>query len=504
MSTHSLLAEDLDGHGTEIGGFGSFGRRSSKAKILKIPARDNESTVVKTSHLGTGSTTIRSYTLKCAYLGFAFCLIFTAFNVAQAYITVLYPDIGTFTLGIIYGFFALGSLIAPRVGETVGAKWAMCAASVFFVLFIGVLNTGMQGLVLLSAVFVGLGSGILWINQGVWLSRLGSNTGGALTGYFTGVFFTIMNSNGIVGNLLAIILLEAGLGINLMIWGMFAAGAIGSAMMLFTDPMHSTVVSTLPEKTVTFVDQLRAVWDVSKMKKSLVILPSIWMQGCNLAFMFGRLPEMLPAGAGKVAVAQVFLCYGTTQCIFSYANGIIYDKFGWKPLVHSFLGTGLLGYFILITLVPSSYSLSARAGDLIEPYLLIGGLLGHLDTSLNTVINLAMSKAYHPGSETAAAFGFYRVGFCAAMTIMNILASGFRVGFVVLWNAAWIVVAEVLYRRYASELQGVGSVSVPATADGVDAELGAAGRAQAASPTTAEREALWKPAEGGRNEGNFQ
>ncbi|KAJ3170851.1 hypothetical protein HDU87_008679 [Geranomyces variabilis] len=353
-----------------------------------------------------------------------------------------------------------------------GIKWAMCAASVTFVAFIGSINTGEDELVLLAAAVVGLGSGLLWINQGVWLSKLGANTGGALTGYFTGLFFTICNSNGIVGNILAIILLEAGLSMNLMIWGMFAAGAVGFLLMIFIDPMHSTVVATLPEQTLTFTEQVRAVWEVAKLKKSLVLMPSIWMQGCNLAFMFGRLPDMLPDGAGKVAVAKVFLCYGVTQCVFSYLNGLIYDKFGWKPLVNSFLATGLFASFILATMVPSDYTLYVRAGDIIEPYLFIGALLGHLDTTLNTLINLACSKAYQPGSQTGAAFGFYRVGFCAAMTVMNIVAEPFAVGWIVAWDACWIVTAGVLYRRHADELQGIKMTAVSTA--GPDAEAGGA------------------------------
>ncbi|KAJ3147947.1 hypothetical protein HDU89_005021 [Geranomyces variabilis] len=463
MSLHSLLPETAEVYSTTVGALGSPVKREP---IIEDP-------ILKSAQLNASSPgSVRSYTLKTVHLGAAFCFIFTAFNVAQSYITILYPDVGSLALGVIYGFFALGSLVAPRLGQRMGIKWAMCAASVCFVAFIGSINTGEDELVLLAAAVVGLGSGLLWINQGVWLSKLGANTGGALTGYFTGLFFTICNSNGIVGNILAIILLEAGLSMNLMIWGMFVAGAIGFLLMIFIDPMHSTVVATLPEQTLTFTEQVRAVWEVAKLKKSLVLMPSIWMQGCNLAFMFGRLPDMLPDGAGKVAVAKVFLCYGVTQCIFSYLNGIIYDKFGWKPLVNSFLATGLFASFILATMVPSDYTLYVRAGDIIEPYLLIGALLGHLDTTLNTLINLACSKAYQPGSQTGAAFGFYRVGFCAAMTVMNIVAEPFAVGWIVAWDACWIVTAGVLYRRHADELQGI--KMTPVSMAGPDAEAGVA------------------------------
>ncbi|KAI9102617.1 major facilitator superfamily domain-containing protein [Phlyctochytrium arcticum] len=385
----------------------------------------------------------RLWTLRTVYLGFAFCLIFTAFNVAQAYLTIIYPTIGTITLGILYGFFAVGAVVlAPIMGDMLGPKGAMCAASVFFAVFIGCLNTKITVLVLFSAMLVGLASGTLWINQGVWLSRLCDRTGGSLTGYFTGLFFTICNLNGITGNLLAIALLKAGLGIPTMIWSMFGVAATGSFLLLFANKM--TLEHSVPQGPKPNVqDQVWQVWTVAKMRQSLVVAPAIWVQGCNLGFAFGRLPELLPRGSSSVAIAEVFLCYGIMQCTFSYINGIIYDKFGSKPLTALLAGSGGLAYFTLLTLLPSLEETSThhKIQQLLEPYLLVGGLLGLFDTTLNTVINLQLSRNYAKGGETAAAFGFYRVGFCAAMSFVSLVGGWFSVGWVLVWNTAWVAVA---------------------------------------------------------------
>ncbi|KNC98221.1 uncharacterized protein SPPG_06621 [Spizellomyces punctatus DAOM BR117] len=465
MSHHSLLSNAAEVPTTEdvdTGLTSSIGRRASSHLIQRNKSKTEvevgeDDSILKTAPLLQQDTTsVRGYTLKTVHLGAAFCLLFTAFNVAQAYITLLFPSIGTLVLGVIYGFFAIGSLGAPRVGELLGAKWAMCAASLLFVAFIGSLNSGMSRLVLFCSLLVGLGSGVLWINQGIWVSRLSDRTGGTLAGYFTGLFFTICNLNGVFGNLLAIALLQAGLGINIMIWGMFVAGALGSVLLIFADPMKPT---TKPEP-VPISEQVTAVWNVAKMKKSAVLVPCIWLQGCNLAFVFGRLPELLPTGSSGIAVAEVFLCYGLIQCIFSYVNGIIYDKFGYKPLLRSFLGTGLSAYLILLSLLPTlENSLHQKITSLLEPYLLVGGMLGHLDTTLNTTINLALSRSYKPGSETAAAFGFYRVGFCAAMSAVSLCSGGFSVGWVIVWNLTWTLIAGVVYFRFAGEVQG-GSATV--------------------------------------------
>ncbi|TPX70904.1 hypothetical protein SpCBS45565_g01496 [Spizellomyces sp. 'palustris'] len=414
MSRHSLLsnaAEVLTTDDVDTRLTTSSGRRVSSHLIQRNKSKTEvdvgeDVSILKTAPLLQQDTaSVRGYTLKTVHLGAAFCLLFTAFNVAQAYITLLFPTIGTLVLGVIYGFFAVGSLGAPRVGDVLGVKWAMSAASLLFVVFIGTLNTGMSGLVLFSAMLVGLGSGVLWINQGIWVSRLSDRTGGTLAGYFTGLFFTICNLNGVFGNLLAIALLQAGLGINIMIWGMFVAGALGSVMLVFADPMKPT---TKPEP-VPISEQVAA--------------------GCNLAFVFGRLPELLPTGSSGIAVAE-----GSSN---------------------AFSRTGLCAYLILLSLLPTlENSLHQKITSLLEPYLLVGGMLGHLDTTLNTTINLALSRSYKPGSETAAAFGFYRVGFCAAMSAVSLCSGGFSVGWVIVWNLSWTLIAGVIYFRYAGEVQG--------------------------------------------------
>lgn len=182
-------------------------------------------------------------------------------------------------------------------------------------------------------------------------------------------------------------------------------------------------------------------------------------------------------------------CKGLIQCIFSYVNGIIYDRFGWKPLTYSLLGSGLFGYFILITLVPSAYSMKQHFGDVIEPYLLVGGLLGHLDTTLNTAINLAMSQGY---KDTGPAFGFFRVGFCAAMSIMSIFAAGFGVGYIVVWNWAWVAAAGAIYIRHAKELHGIPRGD-PAEATAQD--YAEKGFKEGKEPLVGMQEGSWNPAE---------
>ncbi|KAJ3044532.1 DUF895 domain membrane protein [Rhizophlyctis rosea] len=386
---------------------------------------------------GSDAATVKSYTQKTAYLGTAFCLLFTAFNVAQAFLTTIYPSIGLLVLGILYGCFALGSIIGPQVGERVGLRWAMCGGAACFVLFIFTLNLKIEGLVLLVAAINGFGSGVLWINQGVWVSRVGKLTGGTMSGFFTGLFFTICNLNGVVGNSLAILIFLIGLGTDAMLWAMFFIGLSGCTMMAFADPLTeapSQGLKAKPPPAGGLGDAILAMWEVTTMKNSLVLLPTILLQGCNLAFVFGSYPQFVRGGS--IEVAAVFLCFGLASCSFSFINGKIYDKYGQPPLLYAYLSTGLLIY----TLVPTVAANPSTPPTALTFTLCLGGFIyGTFDAFLNTLINLALSRAYRPGAQTSAAFGFYRVGFCVAMSVTSVGASVVPWGLIVVVNFGLIL-----------------------------------------------------------------
>ncbi|KAI8824042.1 uncharacterized protein EV422DRAFT_564748 [Fimicolochytrium jonesii] len=489
MSTASLIpnAEDFVNTAPRQPSLTSLSRRQSRAALQPLPspgAYDSHGTLPREFGGSRGQSLhdvdlykgdaeagrlhgdVRGYTLNTAYLGVAFCFIFVAFNVGQSYITVLYPDIGTYVLGVIYLFFALGSLTASSVGDALGPKGAMCVASIAFVAFVASLNTRVEALVLVAAALVGIGSGTLWINQGLWLSRLCGHAGGTLTGYFTGLFFTICNANGVLGNILALILLEVGLSLSTMIWAMLIVVSLGALMLFFAAPMAAVPTSlTTSSAPSSLRENVKAVWRVMRMPKSAVVAPSIWIQGCNLALMFGRLTETLPAGSGQAAVSKCFLCYGFTQCLFSYLNGLIYDRYGQTPLVRSFLLTGLGGYLGLLSILPSEFA----DPQPIAAFLAVSAALGHVDATLNTMVNLAITNAY-TADTTAAAFGCYRIVFCAAMVVMNIFAVKIAVGWVVIGNAMWIAVAGAVYIKFAGMLTaGDGGAAAKAM---VDPELG--------------------------------
>ncbi|KAJ3274554.1 DUF895 domain membrane protein [Borealophlyctis nickersoniae] len=240
-------------------------------------------------------------------------------NVSQAFLTTLFPTIGLISLATLYGFFALGSIIAPRVGEKLGLKWAMVAGGTGYVVFIAALNGGVEAGMLLASLVVGICAGILWINQGAWVSRVGKKSGGTMTG----LFFTICNLNGIIGNSIALLILYTGLGTDAMLWFMLLVGAVGCIMLAFADPMAETPVEDIgafKRQAVSggdsLVDQVKGMWKVAAMRRSVCLAPAMVLQGCNLAFTFGKFPTVV--GPYPARVAEAFLCFGKVLFPLSY------------------------------------------------------------------------------------------------------------------------------------------------------------------------------------------
>jgi hypothetical protein len=59
-------------------------------------------------------------TLKVVYVATAFAVMFTASNVAQTFLTTLFPKYGFYSFAIVYMAFAVSALLAPNIGGVIG------------------------------------------------------------------------------------------------------------------------------------------------------------------------------------------------------------------------------------------------------------------------------------------------------------------------------------------------------------------------------------------------
>lgn len=70
---------------------------------------------------------------RVMFVAAAFALIFTAYNVAQTFLTTLFPKFGFYSFAVIYIFFAMGSIVAPAVGAVAGLTPSMAMGAVAYV-----------------------------------------------------------------------------------------------------------------------------------------------------------------------------------------------------------------------------------------------------------------------------------------------------------------------------------------------------------------------------------
>jgi hypothetical protein len=138
----------------------------------------------------------------------------------------------------------------------------------------------------------GLASGLLWISQGVWLSKsvnaVISPGSEDIVGVATGIFFTVFNINGILGNIIGIILLGAGKSVSAMIWTMTGVAALGAcSLSTIASTPQSTIQSQVssskcgsPKVSLTdaIIERLSEVKRVALLRETLYLAPYFFCQ----------------------------------------------------------------------------------------------------------------------------------------------------------------------------------------------------------------------------------
>lgn len=104
----------------------------------------------------------------------AFFFMFVAYNTLQGLAATVHGAVGSIAIAVLYGFFIIGNMIAPAIIRLFlhnNPASAMLVGSVFYVFFSIVNIIGGFGPLVLGAAGVGLGGGLLWVGQAVYLNR---------------------------------------------------------------------------------------------------------------------------------------------------------------------------------------------------------------------------------------------------------------------------------------------------------------------------------------------
>lgn len=346
----------------------------------------------------------------------------------------------------------------------------MIVGSLGYIVFIITLAIGKKWLFIIGCVIKGLSSGLLWISEGVWLTKsvnayknsqtieenntvtstalmqecsddplsdehvikvppvANQSPKGDIVGAATGLFFTLFNLNGIVGNFMSLIILGAGVSVPALVWCMAIVAGIGSSLLTFTSDAPASrrpSVQENKEKMMSlksaFVDRWLSIKHVATQSKTLLLTPYFICQGVHLAYTYGNFPNFLNNAsaknsflgtsehAGAMNIAAGFLLYGVGSMAGAYGWGKVYDAYhgSLKPLITAHWILLSLNASLLLALVLTPFP----SHTVLPCLLFVGFNFGLLDFLVNAIANNSISKFY-PSKDVPSAFGWYRISFC--------------------------------------------------------------------------------------------
>jgi hypothetical protein len=222
------------------------------------------------------------YLRECIYVAFGLVLLYSAFNSAASTLTLVFPTFGATNIMIIFFVFALASLFAPLAVAVLDPKWCIWISSVLLTFFIGMLLTGILGLVIFGSVLAGCASGLIWIGCGAYLGR--SRRGSIANNAFWLIFFSSWLFGGVIGgillNYLTVVAYQG------MMLGLCAAGSI---MLFFTRKLPPTATEVSDVSVAGLVRPLR-LFGKGRM---LVVLPTYLSRTTMLGFFFTVFPALV-------------------------------------------------------------------------------------------------------------------------------------------------------------------------------------------------------------------
>lgn len=355
--------------------------------------------------------------LKTFYFGLCFCAIFTGYYVTTSFNSIIYPDTAFIGFLLLYLFYGIGSLLGPSVAKRLGLRTTTVVMSLGYIFYIGSVNSQIIPLYLIASCVCGFCAGCIWLNQGIWISRISEFSGnGEQIGRLSGIFYAIFNLNSIIGNIIGIVLTLYNISRETVIWVMMGISSLGFLMSIFVAPLKSSNPSESKSQedensSNTFVGRIKEVVDVRKEKLFLLLIPLIVLQSCSIVISYQILPVSIALSLDKLLHYYSFLAYGVGAMLFSFLWGKLYDK-DWKfvlfPLILSII-VELVLFVILNSLQISKWV-----------WILVGFLCGVNDYGINSLLTSTIISKF--SDKSTPMFAFYRLLYCASYVPISIIS----------------------------------------------------------------------------------
>ncbi|KAI9032034.1 hypothetical protein DFJ74DRAFT_320338 [Hyaloraphidium curvatum] len=394
------------------------GRRKSESFATELPAPpppEKRRTCLRTK------CGVRPLIFDSAHLGAAFCLLFLAYGIVQAFLTTLFPDDGFFSLALIYGFFGVASLLAPTLSSLPplggDSRLAMVVGASLYVLFMVSVGVKNSAFLLASSATMGIGAALLWVNQGVFLGSVARKNAGVQDGEAdsadqaiqkavstaNGTFWALFNVSGILGNSIGLAILGSGSSTDVMVWTFVGISVVALVLLFLADPAYredarlsaAATDGKQPGRAAQAIADLQR--DMAALRRLIftrliaLLLPLFILQSCTQVFNFGVLPYALaPGDGGPRTLSIVFLCYSAASTVSApFSARMLGWPIGWAVAL-PFLAVFLAGEYALVGSLTSGLLGPGGSPSRVAALAFAGVFGGLFDATLNNALNILL------------------------------------------------------------------------------------------------------------------
>lgn len=408
--------------------------RDHEADDAELLSSDNEALLSKdedeeaVAEIAPSNSTNKQF---CAVimLGFAFMLLFSAFNtngnITQVVIKSIQHEDPSFqgsgytSLAVIYAVFATFNWLSPSVLALLGAKFTMIIGGVTYGLFIASFLWPQTWLLYTASILVGAGAALIWTGQGNYLTLMSDQE---TISRNSGIFWAMLQSSFLFGNLFVFYQFK-GLEIidyntRLLVFSVLTVVAVlGIVVMIFL-PQPGSDGSGRADTKDSPTDALKKSFRLFKTTDMILLSATFFYTGIELSFFSGVYSACLSftsrfADPKKlVGLSGIFI--GIGEILGGATFGIFGSKtvkFGRDPIVVFGYLVHIICYFLIFLNLPTSspfgstkepsYLPNGQPSEVIA--LLCSFLLGLGDACFNTQIYSILGDVYSDNSGPAFA-----------------------------------------------------------------------------------------------------
>ncbi|CAH0547995.1 unnamed protein product [Brassicogethes aeneus] len=370
------------------------------------------------------------------HLGFAFMLIFTAFqtmgNIQKTILDSVHQEDNSFngdgyvSLAIIYAVMSICNWLAPSAINMTGPRFAMFYGGLTYLFFIMTFLIPKEWLLYFASSVIGTGAALIWTGQGNYLTL---NSSKATMSRNSGVFWAMLQFSMFVGNLFVFIKFKGQDKIDeasrtVVIWtlsGISVAGLVVVALLPRapkTDQSENDNELPMEETHDGPVQTLKKAVNLFCTKNMLLLSVTFCYTGLSLGFfsgVYGSCLGFTKSFADRkelVGLSGIFI--GVGEVLGGATFGILgakTNKWGRDPIVIGGFILHTVAYFLIFLNLPNS----SPFGDTNEKAfitsikavaLFCSFLLGLGDACYNTQIYSILGGVYSKNS--AAAFAIFK------------------------------------------------------------------------------------------------